>query len=365
MFDFFKENREIQKLIAAKYDVIFYAENRYYRQYLNHLFRNLQKHSLKIAYVTSDKNDPVHTEKVNNTDVFFSKNTLAFVFTKLKADVVIMTMPDLGNYIFKKSLSVKKYVYVFHAMVSMHQQYHEHAFDRYDAFFCVGPHHKREMVETEQLRHLPPKDSVDYGYPLLNGLEQKNSLAKSDRKKILIAPSWYEQGIFQNCIEEVLEVLSPSGFQMLLRPHPEFIKRNKKAFKGIEELARKSSNIKLDLSPEVWGSLLSCDYLITDRSGIAFEYAFLKKQAVIFIDTPPKIQNKKVTEFKLIPVENRFRGQIGICISPSSIKDLLPVINRIEETKTLFSTQIENVRKEILFENSLQNGIDYILNQLT
>jgi CDP-glycerol glycerophosphotransferase (TagB/SpsB family) len=365
MFAFFQENRKIQKLIGTKYDVIFYAENRYYRQYLNHLLESLQKHSLRICYITSDKNDPVLTEKMNNTDVFFSKSTLAFVFTQLKADLVIMTMPDLGNYIFKKSPSVKKYVYVFHAMVSIHQQYREHAFDHYDAVFCAGPHHKREMVETEQLYNLASKDLVDYGYPLLNDLERKNTLAESNPKKILIAPSWYEQGIFQNCIEEVLEVLSLSTFQVFLRPHPEFIKRNKGVFRKIESMVQKSPNVKLDVSPEVWNSLLSCDYLITDRSGIAFEYAFLKKQAVIFIDTPPKIQNKDLAEFKNIPVENKFRGQIGICISPSSIKDLLSVINRVEETKTLFSTQIEDVRKAILFENSLQNGIAYVLDQLT
>jgi CDP-glycerol glycerophosphotransferase (TagB/SpsB family) len=365
MFDFFQENRKIQKLIATKYDVIFYAENRYYRQYLNHLLENLQKHSLRICYITSDKNDPVLTEKMNNTDVFFSKSTLAFVFTKLKADVAIMTMPDLGNYIFKKSPSVKKYVYVFHAMVSMHQQYREHAFDHYDAIFCAGTHHKREMIEMKELYNLGPKDLIDYGYPLLSDLERKNVSTKNNPKKILIAPSWYEQGIFQNCIDEVLEVLSLSSFQVLLRPHPEFIKRNKKAFKKIEGLTQKSSNIKLDLSPEVWSSLLSCDYLVTDRSGIAFEYAFLKKQAVIFIDTPPKVQNKNVTEFKNIPVENKFRDQIGICVAPSSIKDLLSVINRVDQTKTLFSTQIENIRKEVLFENSLQNGIDYVMNQLT
>jgi len=239
------------------------------------------------------------------------------------------------------------------------------AFDHYDTIFCVGPHHKKEMIELEQLYHLSSKDLVDYGYPLLNDLEKKNVPEENNPKKILIAPSWYEEGIFQNCIEEVLNVLSISSYQVLLRPHPEFIKRNQKAFKRIEALAQKSSAIKLDLSPEVWGSLLSCDYLVTDRSGIAFEYAFLKKQAVIFIDTPPKIQNKKVGKVRNIPVEDKFRDQIGICLSPSSIKDLPSVIDRVEATKTVFATGIEDVKKEILFGNSLQNGVDYILNQLT
>lgn len=354
----------MQKLIATKYDVIFYAENRYYRQYLNHLLVNLQKHSLKICYITSDKNDPVLSEQMNNTDVFFSKSTLAFVFAKLKAGAVVMTMPDLGNYIFKKSPSVEKYVYVFHAMVSMHQQYREHAFDHYDAIFCAGPHHEKELLEAEHLYQLKQRDLVDYGYPLLNDLEQKLAFTENQPKKILIAPSWYEGGIFQNCIEEILGVLSKSGLQVILRPHPEFTKRSKKTFGRIEEMTRKSSNISLDLSSEVWNSLLSCDYLITDRSGIAFEYAFLKKKAVIFIDTPPKMQNKNAGAFKNIPVENKFRSQIGLCVSPSAIKDLLSVIIQVDETKSLFASQIGNVRKEILFERSLQNGVNYILDQM-
>jgi YidC/Oxa1 family membrane protein insertase len=365
MFNFFQESRQIQKLITTKYQVVFYAENRYYRQYFNHLLGSFQKLSLKICYITSDKNDSILTEDLNNTDVFFSKSTLAFTFGKLQADVVIMTMPDLGNYIFKKSPSVKKYVYVFHAMVSTHQQYRHHAFGHYDAVFCVGPYHKNEMLGAEQLYNLPKKDLVEYGYPLLNNLEQKSSQINCDENKILIAPSWYEQGIFSTCIDEILDVLSKSAFQVSLRPHPEFIKRHKKNFQKIRRIVQKSSNIELDFSSEVWNGLLSSKYLITDRSGIAFEYALLKRQAVLFIDTPLKIQNKHVKDFSNMPIENKYRDQIGISVPISEVSNLLSVIAKVDQTRPLFTLQIENVKKEILFENSLQEGINYVLQQLT
>jgi CDP-glycerol glycerophosphotransferase (TagB/SpsB family) len=365
MFDFFQESRQVQKLITTKYQVVFYAENRYYRQYFNHLLESLQKLSLKICYITSDKDDSILTENLNNTDVFFSKSTLAFAFGKLQADVVIMTMPDLGNYIFRKSPSVKKYVYVFHAMVSSHQQYRHHAFEHYDAVFCVGSYHKNEMAEAEQLYNLPKKDLVDYGYPLLDNLEQKSSQINCDEKKILIAPSWYEQGIFSTCIGEIVDVLSRSTYQVSLRPHPEFIKRNKKAFQKIRGIIQKSSNIQLDFSSEVWNGLLSSKYLITDRSGIAFEYALLKRQAVVFIDTPLKIQNKHVKDFSNIPIENKYRDQLGISVPVSEISNLLSVITEVDQTKSLFALQIEKVKKEILFEYSLQNGINYVIQQLT
>jgi YidC/Oxa1 family membrane protein insertase len=365
MFRVFEESRGITKLIHTKYNVVFYAENRYYWQYFNHLIQNLQNQNLKICFITSDKNDPVLLSTTKNIDAYFSNKTLAFVFNRIQSDVMIMTMPDIGNYIFKRSATVKKYIYVFHAMVSIHQQYRSHAFDHYDTFFCVGPHHKMEVSEAVSLYHLPGKDLVDYGYPLLNGLEIQQQQGMQLPKKILIAPSWYEQGIFNACIGQIIKVLATSSYDVILRPHPEFIKRNKKLFKQIARTADRSENLELDFCPDVHYSLLSCDHLITDRSGIAFEFALGKGQPVIFIDTPLKIQNKHVNDFKNVPVENKFRNQIGLTLHPQNIIKLLSTITEAEQQRIFFAGQINEVRKQVLFENKLQNGIDYIMSQLS
>ena len=199
MFGFFRENREVQKLAVTRYQVIFYAENAYYFQYFRHLFGELQRRQLRICYITSQQNDPLLNVAYPNVDVVFSKATLAFVFQKLQADVVIMTMPDLQHFIYKRSPSVGKYIYVFHAMVSTHQQYRKSAFDHYDTIFCVGPHHQREIRESEKIYGLPEKELVPYGYPLLDDLSEKAMSVNTKNDQVLIAPSWYEKGILKTC----------------------------------------------------------------------------------------------------------------------------------------------------------------------
>lgn len=364
MLGIFKENTAVQKLIRTRYEVIFYAENAYYFQYFSHLFEAMQSAGKKTCYITSDKNDPVFEKQGPNTDVVFSKSTLAFAFDKLQADVVIMTMPDLGNFIFKKSAGVKKYVYVFHALVSTHQQYREGAFDHYDTIFMAGPHHEAELREAETLANSIAKDLVSYGYPLLEQIAGQKNL--TPKRQILIAPSWYEEGILQTCIHEIVQQLAASDYNVLIRPHPEFIKRNKRSFEKLLSTTRKQANISLDTNPSLWNSLLSASHLVTDRSGIAFEYAFVKQRPVIFIDTPHKIQNKNMQSFKSEPVENKFRDDLGIRIHPKDLNQLLQMIDETEFKKDNYAKRINSVKPMVVFDASFnQDGIDYINEQLS
>jgi hypothetical protein len=365
MLHFFKENREIQRVISTRYQVIFYAENAYYFQYFRHLFHALQSRAIRICYITSDKNDPILKQGFANVDVVFSKSTLAFAFQKLQADLMILTMPDLGNYIFKRSPGVKNYIYVFHAMVSTHQQYRKGAFDHYDTVFCVGPHHEKEIRESESLYDTKRKELVAYGYPLLNELEEKLSTIEEKEEQQLIAPSWYEAGILQTCIHDVIKNLAPLNKQILVRPHPEFIKRNKKSFAALERTVHQFPNLAFDVNPSLWPSLLSSELLLTDRSGIAFEFALVKKAPVVFIDTPLKIQNRDVEKFRNIPVENRLRSAIGMSIDPDNLSSLPGVIEEASKRRHEFQEKIEAAKKEILYENCLQNAVDYILSQIS
>src|SRR5215211_4513704 len=190
MFSFFSEYRTAQKVISNHYHIIFYAENRYYFQYFEHLFEAFASEGrYRICYLTSDKTDRILADK--RIESYYLKNTLAGIFPRLKADIMIMTMPDLQNFIFKKSAAVKKYIYVFHALVSTHQQYRAHAFDNYDTIFCTGPQHVQEVRESEKIYSLKKKDLINYGYPLLESLRKKTAENIIQPGKILIAPSWY------------------------------------------------------------------------------------------------------------------------------------------------------------------------------
>lgn len=363
MFSFFSEIRTAQKLSGQRFHVIFFAENGYYFQYYRYLFEALvDVPSIKIAYITSDKKDDILRD--TRVQSFYLKNTLAGIFPQLQADVMIMTMPDLQNFIFKRSITVKKYVYVFHALVSTHQQYRTHAFDHYDAIFCTGPQQEAEIRETEKLYALPQKECVPFGYPLLNDLQKKAGAVQTN--KILIAPSWYSEGILATCILPLVEALQKEAWQLWIRPHPEFIKRSKKIYEKLLHLTKVNKDVHLDTSPSVLTHLLDAEFLITDRSGIALEYALSTTRPVLFIDTPLKVQNNEVNMLSLPPLENAVRHRLGLSVQPGSLEEVAGVLQALRQSSAGWKTSIEDSRDAIVYPPAChKNGINYLLAQLS
>lgn len=71
------------------------------------------------------------------------------------------------------------------------------------------------------------------------------------------------------CIKKIIEVLSKTDFDVILRPHPEFVKRQKSAIEEIKEMIKNVNNIKIELNLISDKSLQEANLLITDWSGIA------------------------------------------------------------------------------------------------
>lgn len=360
MFSLFNELGDAQRLAAKKFHVIFFAESRHYFQYFRYLFEELTAiPNLRIAYLTADKTDEILQDK--RVEGYYLKNTLAGVFPRLQADVMIMTMPDLQNFIFKKSRSVKKYVYVFHALVSTHQQYRAHAFDHYDAVFCTGPQQVEEIRASEKFHNLPAKEIVCYGYPLLEEWKKKAAQTTLQEGKVLIAPSWYKEGILNTCVLPMLGCLQLTRHPTWIRPHPEFVKRNKKAYRRLLEMIEPTVHVHIDRSTSVVTHLLDAQFLVTDRSGIALEYAYATGRPVLFVDTPPKVQNAEWALLRLQPLENTYRHLLGMSILPEEVTDTNVFLQALENKTSAFNDSIEKAERETVFRpDDRQNGLTWI-----
>jgi len=355
----------VQNLLKQKHEVVFYAESRHYFQYYEQLIHDLlETGKVSVTYITSDKNDHLFNSQWKNFKVVHVKWLLGFLFSKVQASVLIMTMTDLGNYLFKRSGGVGSYIYMFHAAVSTHQQYRQHAFDNYDVVFCTGDYQQKEIRKAEELYRLKPKDIIEYGYPLFDKL---NELKKpSDEKTILVAPSWYSKGIFNTCFEELIKELSKLPYQIVIRSHPEYEKRNKKKFEQIKKMIGQFSNMKIDELASVSERLPSSDILVTDRSGIAFEFAFGIGKPVLFIDTPLKINNPAYKELNIEPVENYLRNDLGVSVDPANINGVVEKVNLLLKDNENFSVKMGKMKSELFYNSpaSYKAGLDYVLSKL-
>ena len=362
---FFSEYKTVNELLKQKHPVVFYAESRHYYQYFEQLIGDiLQSSSVPVVYISSDKNDPLLWAGNNRIKAVYAKWMLGFLFSKMKADVMIMTMPDLGNFLFKRSSSVATYVYLFHAAVSTHQQYRKHAFDNYDAVFCTGEYQVKEIRLTEKLYGLKPKQLIAYGYPLFDELSRE--VKEHNEKTILVAPSWYPQGIFETCFEELVSVLSGLPYKVIIRFHPEYEKRNRKRFEKIRNQIAAVSNMEIDKLASVTERLSRTDIIITDRSGIAFESAFGKGKPVLFIDTPLKINNPEYKKIGITPVENLLRDELGYTVNPLSLHEVPGKISKLLADTASFTKKFSEMKAGLFYNSAgaYKAGADYILEKI-
>lgn len=349
MIKWFKEcsdfYRYFKKTMIEEKAITFYAEHSGYFPYLRGLVRELSKEDSKaLCYVTSDYNDPILSETGLRT--FYLNKLLPWFMAFVNCKVLVMTMTDLNQFHIKRSCNPVHYVYVFHSPVSTHMIYRQKAFNQYDSLLCVGGHQVKEILKSEELYGLKPKELVEAGYYRIEELYGAYSeyRGEDDTPTVLVAPTWGQQSnLLEVCGEALLGILKSEGYKIVLRLHPESVKRGQ--FANTFDL----SGITLETSVVDMDSLVKADILITDWSGIGLEYAFGTERPVIFIDTPPKVRNPRYNELGIEPVESFLRNKIGIVVSPQDIKSIPKRIPELMGKQNGWKDKLAGLRSEYIF----------------
>ena len=366
---FNKEENDIDKFNELDLDersIVFYSESSVILYpYVEEIIRELQNRDQKICYLTSSKDDPILKNENKNIGVFYigdSEIEKMKFFLRLKAKVLIMTMADFGTYHIKRSKAFPvHYIYTFHSINSPLMGFHsgkisKGAFNHFDTIFCVGPHQIQEFRATEQLYNLKQKNLVECGYGLFDKLirlrssfPQQNFLSKNNKKKVLIAPSWGKQNLLESMGIELIKILLDAGYHVTVRPHPMTIKKSSKIIKQIKEKFKKNPDFLLDTNTSSFEQLFSSYALITDWSGISYEYAFACERPVIYVDVPKKAHNKEYEKIQLVPFETSIRDKIGEVVSPQNIKTIPEHIEFLYDHINDFQNKIQKIRNDVIF----------------
>ena len=251
------------------------------------LFRSeeLNKRSnVVIHYVTNDPDDIIFEVAKQNSRIkpyYIGIKRAIPLMMKLEADMVLMTTPDFNKMYLKRSVMKKdvEYVYVPHDTMSVHMGFREGALDEFDTIFCTGPHVEREIRATEAHYGLAEKRLVHFGYPLSDELMRASRDFKNEsgekRKTVLIAPSWQEDNLLDSCVDELIEGLMCDEYKIIVRPHPEYVKRYGARMQSIvDKYAESTGGLEFQLDFSDSTAIYSSDVLITDWSGIAPEFCF-------------------------------------------------------------------------------------------
>jgi len=362
------ELKKFKKLNDEQRSIVFYAENKASMNHFRLLISELTKErNFQICYVTSVKNDPILCINDKNILAFYIGDGIVRTkfFLELKAKILIMDMPDLDSFHIKRSkIFPVHYIYIFHSMFSVHSYLRKGAVDHYDTIFCVGEHHKREILETEKIYGLKPKKLVDYGFGRLDTLLRERNNFKKEKLNtenlIIIAPTYGDNNLLKICGVKLIGTLLDSNFKVLLRPHFRTFKESEDVIRIIRDKFQNNNNFLLEegiIKPEIFHSS-RC--MISDWSGISLEYAFIFERPIIYIDVPKKELNEEADKISLTPIEVSIREKIGHLVDPDNLTEIPKIISEINDESR--AEQIRDIRSKTVFniDKSASIGADYI-----
>ena len=85
--------------------------------------------------------------------------------------------------------------------------------------------------------------------------------------------------------------------------------------------------------------------LISDWSGISFEFVALKEKPIILINTPQKINNSNPDAIGIEPIESFYRDKIGYLIGINDINHIADYTSKCVEGEIPKSQLIEHIGK--------------------
>ncbi|MDD3693238.1 MAG: membrane protein insertase YidC [Oscillospiraceae bacterium] len=387
-----KENNKIKKennRLSKKYyreicknnnlqnmNLMFYSEQSgFYKYFENIIDALLKKSDETIYYVTSDPKDQIFDIKNPRIKSYYiSGNHLIALMMKLECKMVVMTTPDLEKYHIKRSKVRKniEYVYVDHGCTSLNLTYRSGALDHFDTIFAVSRNQGIEIREMEKLRGTKRKMIVKCGYGLIdNMIASYSRLDKIENKKpvILIAPSWQYDNILDSCLDNILTELVCNNYKVIVRPHPQYIKRFPVQMESIiEKYKDKLSEdfiIETDFSSNV--TVYTADMLITDWSSIAYEFSFTTDKPTLFINTQMKIVNKDYDKIKLKPFDIFARDIVGKAISKEETVNISCVVDSLLENRESYVQSIRKLKNSYFYNlgHSGEVAADYIIERLS
>lgn len=219
----------------------------------------------------------------------------------IEADICLMTTPNLDVFQLKRSKGVKKYIHITHSSAET-STYCLYSLDFFDAVFLNGEHQIRDIRELEKKRNTLVKDLYVVGSPYLDELsklkysvaeEIKDKYKDNTKKTVLLAPSWGMNCIFRRFGEKLIDQIVDSDYNVIIRPHPQSVISDKEVLEKFQNRYKDRKNVEWDFNRLNIYSLSRADIMISDFSGVIFDYTFLFEKPVII---PSFIFDKRGTD---------------------------------------------------------------------
>ena len=228
----------------------------------------------------------------------------------------------------------------------------------FNHLFMTGPNQAAILKGKYFDLHPEVKDTTylyEVGYPktdsLINGTYSRDSVVAQykldrDRPIVLYAPTWENDASLNMYGEEILDALASLDATVLVKLHPLFMRKNWPRKDGLQwcevlsEFFLTHPNCHWIDAPDANSLLVAADVLVTDVSGIGFEYLLLNKP-IIYYDSPEFFASSGTTGIE-------YWGRSGGEIVKSG-SELLAAVQRAMADPKRFSLERESLVNQIVY----------------
>jgi CDP-glycerol glycerophosphotransferase (TagB/SpsB family) len=158
--------------------------------------------------------------------------------------------------------------------------------DYFDSILLTGDYQANDIRILEQQRGIPAKQLVTTGCSYLDVYAEKiKNLPKEENHQftVLVSPSWGPSAILSRFGEKLLDPLLKIGIQIIIRPQKKKKKSESSILEKLIEKYKNARNLEWDFGRENIYSLAKADIMISDFSGIIFDYCFLFNKPVMYV----------------------------------------------------------------------------------
>ena len=271
-----------------KIPLAIYSDDKRYWSIFEPVCKELSKRGQEVFYMTSSPDDPALSSDLAHFQAeFIGADNRAFAkLNFLNADVLLSTTPGLDVYQWKRSKNISCYVHIPH-MANDITLYRMFGLDYYDAILLSGDYQMQQIRALEQQRDLPAKELVKVGIPYMDKMAQRlkaEGPAPEHERTVLLAPSWGSSAILSVYGGKIIETLLKTGYHVIIRPHPQSFKSETELMEKLMKEYPESDRLEWNRDTDNFEVLRRSDILISDFSGVIFEFSLLFDRPIIYTD---------------------------------------------------------------------------------
>ena len=279
---------------AEKLSYVIFSDSKRYWNVFKPICDEFDKRGIEANYWTMSEDDPGLSQSYAHVKpLFIGEGNKAFSkLNIMNACVVLATTPGLDVLQWKRSKNVDWYVHILHQPGDT-SFYRMFGLDHYDAVLISGEYEEKQLRDIEKLRNINRRETCLTGITYLDTMKERYEACLKAHdlltqigadKTVLLAPTWGETAILSRFGEKIIRALVNTGYNIVIRPHPQSFSSEKELMDRLQSMFPESDKLHWNRDNDNFEVLKSADIMITDFSGVMFDYCLIFDRPFIYAD---------------------------------------------------------------------------------